>query len=377
MHGRRKVWQRRQAGRETERRHPRVRIRIVGVSTKSSTWAFALGNLQFRLESNARPAGGGTWLTRARLLTISPPSVFISNASAHTTRSHVRSHLISASSSDVVNVSAPPIRLHTDTSRHPFHLRCRAAAATRRPTHLIPSPAQLAGSLVRPLLPQDGFLPQAFQRRHPLVCRISRLVCTAPIRADRAAPSAHSLPDIRLFLTPTSHNPKSPASHQALVLLQKASRFDKLANPRPAIFELEVIEPPLGMTGTQRATILRALMRKEDAERESRRLVQEKERAKAESAGGEEGAEGALAQAEPSRVLNEVAKEDVDWTLVSSHRVLDRLFVRADHLIFLAHCLFPSHIGPARPLSSATHPCLNLPRRLRCGGNRTRSSAAR
>lgn len=83
-----------------------------------------------------------------------------------------------------------------------------------------------------------------------------------------------------------------------------------MANPQPANFDLEVIEPPLGMTGTQRATVLRALMLKEDRERAARRAADEKERAKAEAAGAPEG----------SKVLDEVAKEDVDWTCVRRPR---------------------------------------------------------
>lgn len=99
-----------------------------------------------------------------------------------------------------------------------------------------------------------------------------------------------------------SHNPASPVSAQALGLLQSSLRYNKTTNPQPANFELELIEPPMGMTGTQRATMLRSLMMKEDAERAEKGRQLNAEREKAASEG---------------KVLEEVKKEDVDWKYVN------------------------------------------------------------
>lgn len=108
----------------------------------------------------------------------------------------------------------------------------------------------------------------------------------------------------RLLPLADSHNPASPVSAQALGLLQSALRYNKTTNPQPANFELELIEPPMGMTGTQRATMLRSLMMKEDAERAEKRRQLNAEREKATSEG---------------KVLEEVKKEDVDWKYVNPH----------------------------------------------------------
>lgn len=52
-----------------------------------------------------------------------------------------------------------------------------------------------------------------------------------------------------------SHNLEADISYEALIVLRRAQLYDKTTNPRPVAFDLDVIEPPRGMTYDQRRVI--------------------------------------------------------------------------------------------------------------------------
>jgi hypothetical protein len=52
-----------------------------------------------------------------------------------------------------------------------------------------------------------------------------------------------------------SHNLEADISYEALIVLRRAQLYDKTTNPRPVAFDIDVVEPPRGMTIDQRRVI--------------------------------------------------------------------------------------------------------------------------
>ncbi|CDZ96525.1 Thioredoxin-like fold [Phaffia rhodozyma] len=96
------------------------------------------------------------------------------------------------------------------------------------------------------------------------------------------------------FVITLFHNPNAPISYEALIMLRKSQLYNKVDNPYPVDFDLDVIEPPMGMTETQRRSIINALEIKE-----RNRIKKERERSLAERGG---------------KVADEVKKNKVDWS---------------------------------------------------------------
>jgi len=117
----------------------------------------------------------------------------------------------------------------------------------------------------------------------------------------------------------------------------------------------------MGMTGTQRATVLRALMRKEDQALARQRAERERARADA-AAAAVGGGGGGKAGDEGNKVLEQVAKDDIDWTSVRPF-LSSTSFSLPPPLSFAPHSLTRPRTRPLsqRTLRNPPLPKLNPP----------------